>query len=95
MEEKTHVKTNVYNKKKKTKLKSSKRIVSSINIFINICYGLKNLKVIVYAFLEVRNVVSLYVHGLSWTEIFLTFFLFFRFCVCVLLNQNTQLLNMQ
>lgn len=50
MEEKTHVKTNVYNNKRKTKLKkSSKRIVSGINIFINICHGLKIFKAIVYA----------------------------------------------
>lgn len=79
MEEKTHVKTNVYNNQRKTKLeKSSKRIVSSINIFINICYGLKILQVIVYAFLEFRYVVCLYVHGCSWKEIFF-FFSFFSF----------------
>lgn len=67
MEEKTHVKTNVYNNKGKTKLekKNSKRIVSSINIFINICYGLTIWQVIVYTFLEFRYVICLYVHGCS------------------------------
>lgn len=84
MEEKTHVKTNVYNNKKKTKLKkSSKRIVSSINIFINICYGLKILKAIVYAFLEFRYVVCLYVPGCSWKGIFFLSFSLFLVCVCV------------
>lgn len=66
---------------KQTKKKSSKRIVSSINIFINIRYGLKILKVVVYAFLEFRCVACLYVHGGSWKEIFsfLSFFSFFVF----------------
>lgn len=66
--------------------KSSKRIVSSINIFINVCYGLTIWQVIVYAFLEFRYVVCLYVHGCSWKEIF--FLSFFYFC-CFLLNWNT------
>lgn len=63
--------------------KSSKRIVSSINIFINICYGLKILKAIVYAFLEFRYVVRLYVPGGSWKGIFFLSFSLFLVCVCV------------
>lgn len=45
--------------------KKPKRIVSSINIFINICYGLTIWQVIVYTFLEFRYVICLYVHGCS------------------------------